>query len=68
MCVFTWCDLHFDTAGGQKGDLLSMLLSRGTELRQAMVVSSLNAQDCEQNNSNLGLCSPSAAAVKEAAT
>ena len=30
-------------------DLLSVLLARGTELRQAMVVSSLNAQDQQSN-------------------
>jgi hypothetical protein len=38
-------------AGGES-DLLSVLLARGQELRQAMVVSSLNAHDQETNNSN----------------
>ena len=56
-----------DTQKGQSNDLLSMLLSRGTELRQAMVASSLGVQNQEQNNSNVGLHSPASAAVRDAA-
>ncbi|KAL8593869.1 hypothetical protein ACOMHN_018081 [Nucella lapillus] len=37
-------------SSGPKGDLLSMLVSKGNQLRQAMVVSSLNANEHNTNN------------------
>ncbi|XP_076468573.1 C2 domain-containing protein 3-like isoform X2 [Babylonia areolata] len=52
---------------GQGGDIVSMMLSRGIRLRKAMVASSLNSNEHNNNNTSLDLTPSSPAGAVEGA-